>query len=89
MKVGIRELKRGLSRYIALVREGETIVITDRGKPVARLERELTEELPPQLRRLYEAGKLNLKPRLRSLPTPVEMLPGEKTSLDYVIEQRR
>lgn len=31
LTVGIRELKNGLSRYIKRVRQGETIVITDRG----------------------------------------------------------
>jgi len=36
-QVGIRELKNGLSRYLARVRRGEEIVVTDRGAPVARL----------------------------------------------------
>lgn len=33
--IGIRELKNRLTRYLALVREGDRIVVTDRGKPVA------------------------------------------------------
>src|SRR5438132_981702 len=37
MEVGIRELRNELSRWLALVREGEEIVITERGRPVARL----------------------------------------------------
>jgi prevent-host-death family protein len=36
-QVGIRELRNGLSRYVARVRRGEEIVVTDRGSPVARL----------------------------------------------------
>jgi len=36
-QVGIRELKNGLSRYVARVRRGEEIVVTERGSPVARL----------------------------------------------------
>ena len=36
-QVGIRELENGLSRYVARVRRGEEIVVTDRGAPVARL----------------------------------------------------
>jgi prevent-host-death family protein len=37
MQVGIRELKNRLSHYIHRVRSGEIIVVTDRGKPVARI----------------------------------------------------
>jgi len=37
MEVGIRELKANLSRYVGEAAAGATIVITDRGKPVARL----------------------------------------------------
>jgi antitoxin (DNA-binding transcriptional repressor) of toxin-antitoxin stability system len=36
-EIGIRELKNRLSEYIRLVREGEVVVVTDRGKVVAEL----------------------------------------------------
>lgn len=35
--IGIRELRQQASRYIALVRAGDTIQVTDRGRPVALL----------------------------------------------------
>lgn len=35
--VGVRELRRDASRWLARVRAGETFVVTDRGRPVARL----------------------------------------------------
>jgi prevent-host-death family protein len=35
--VGSRELKNRLGRYLGLVRKGETIIVTDRGKAVARI----------------------------------------------------
>ncbi|MDQ2741384.1 MAG: type II toxin-antitoxin system prevent-host-death family antitoxin [Chloroflexota bacterium] len=35
--VGIAELKARLSEYVARVQTGEEIVVTDRGRPVARL----------------------------------------------------
>ena len=35
MNVGVRELKQHLSEYLRRVAEGETLHITDRGKPVA------------------------------------------------------
>lgn len=36
-KVGSRELKNRLGRYLRAVRNGHTLLITDRGKPVAEL----------------------------------------------------
>jgi len=36
-QVGIRELKDRFSEYIRLVREGEVVEVTDRGKVVAEL----------------------------------------------------
>ncbi|MBX8686908.1 hypothetical protein A5722_30605 [Mycobacterium vulneris] len=35
--IGVRELRQHASRYLAEVVGGETIEITDRGQPVARL----------------------------------------------------
>ncbi len=35
--IGARELKNRLGTYLRQVREGATIVVTDRGKPVAEL----------------------------------------------------
>jgi len=35
--VGVRELKTWLCRYLREVRRGRTIVVTDRGKPIAEL----------------------------------------------------
>ena len=37
--VGSRELKNRLGRYLKLVGQGETLIVTDRGKPVARIVR--------------------------------------------------
>ncbi len=37
MDVGVRELKAKLSEYLDRVGAGEVVVVTDRGRPVARL----------------------------------------------------
>ena len=37
IEVGVRELKNQLSRYIDQVREGKEVIVTEHGKPVARL----------------------------------------------------
>ena len=36
-RIGVRELRQHASRYLALVANGETVEVTDRGRPVARL----------------------------------------------------
>jgi prevent-host-death family protein len=36
-RVGVRELRQHASRYLALVAGGETLEVTDRGRPVAML----------------------------------------------------
>ena len=37
-RVGVAELKASLSQYLARVQAGETVIVTDHGRPVARLE---------------------------------------------------
>jgi prevent-host-death family protein len=37
VNVGIKELRDGLSRYLADVRAGATVTITDHGQPIARI----------------------------------------------------
>ena len=37
MQVSVRELKNNLSKYLKLVRQGEPVVVTSHGTPVARL----------------------------------------------------
>lgn len=36
-RIGVRELRQHASRYLARVLQGESIEVTDRGRPVARL----------------------------------------------------
>jgi prevent-host-death family protein len=61
--VGSRELKNRLGRYLGLVRRGETIIVTDRGKTVAQLipptfEEEKSDRVENLLRRLEAEGHL-------------------------------
>ena len=37
IQVGVRELRNNLSRYLDRVRKGEEVVVTDRGRAVARV----------------------------------------------------
>jgi prevent-host-death family protein len=49
MEVGVRELKQQLSKYLDRVAAGEEILVTDRGRPKARL-------VPVVEHGLYEQG---------------------------------
>ena len=67
-EVGIRELKNRLSEYVRLVREGEVVMVTDRGEIVAELRApEPVSELERKYPRLAEMARqgrvrLPLKP---------------------------
>lgn len=37
MDVGVRELRDHLSKYLSRVREGEELIVTDHGRPIARI----------------------------------------------------
>jgi prevent-host-death family protein len=91
--VGIRNLKDRLSSYLAMVKKGETIVVTDRGKEVARIvpTGPDEEELPEWYKKLVAEGKITDKGRLRvaDIPPGIPMTPGDKSIVDYVLEQRR
>jgi len=56
-KVGSREFKNRLGRYLSAVQRGQSLLITDRGRPVARVSPPDREEVP----------KASLEDRLREL----------------------
>jgi prevent-host-death family protein len=58
--VGVRELKTRLGRYLREVRLGRTIVVTDRGEPVAELRPIVLEASGPaaEVDRLVALGRL-------------------------------
>jgi prevent-host-death family protein len=82
--IGIRELRDGLSRHLAQVREGRTITVTDHGKSVARI---VPVDRPTALERLVAEGKVRpASRRKRAAPKPVR---AAGTVSDLVAEQRR
>ncbi len=69
VRVGIRELRQRASELLRLVEQGETIEVTDRGRPVA-----LLTPLPKgsALERLRAAGELEpASADLDDLPPPL------------------
>jgi len=87
--VGSRELKNRLGRYLGLVGRGETIIVTDRGKPVARLvppepEPETTYSVEDLLKRLEAEGHLRrgTRPFRRFKPIRVKGKPMSQMILE-------
>jgi prevent-host-death family protein len=91
-KVGSREFKNRLGRYLLAVRKGQTLLVTDRGKPVAKVsppdengDSELT--FSDVLKKLEAEGKIRLPKRplgkFRAVPT------RGKPASEMIIEDRR
>ena len=93
MEVSIREMKNGLSKYLKLVQTGRDVVITDRGRPVARLTLvartpgEAEAEAIQRIRALpwVRPGKGG---KLKGAKNPVPWKPGDTLASDMVIEDR-
>ena len=83
-RVGVRELRREASAILRRVSAGETVVITDRGRPVALLVR----AMPDGLDRLEEEGLL--RPASGDLldldPIPLE--PGATPPSELIADGR-
>lgn len=90
-KVGLRELKNRLAVYVKQVRRGATILVTDRGMPVARIvpepETQQARPLEELLRELAAAGHLRLgtKPFAKIRPVQARGKPASQ----MIIEDRR
>ena len=70
-KVGVRELRQNLTKYLRRVKRGERLEVTERGRPVAVLAPIVDTESP--LERLISSGRV-LAPTgdLRELLPPKE-----------------
>ena len=88
-RIGVRELRQHASRYLDLVKAGETVEVTERGELVALL-------VPPQRAdsprdRLIAAGRLipasGPTGRTRS-PRPVRLEAGEPTNAELLDIER-
>ena len=86
-RIGIRELKSKLSECVRDVRAGQTIVVTERGRAVARLIPNATS-LRERLAELKSAGGIQWSGRRLSRAKPVARVRGKRTVADLVSENR-
>lgn len=89
--VGVRELRQNLSKYLVLVKGGESLAVTERGREVARL----TPSGPPDspiARLVAERGATmprgNLLDRVEGLSRPPAGPPFSAELLDEQREER-
>lgn len=91
INAGIKEVKNNLSRLLAQVKDGEEILITKRGKPIARIVKEnhRYNSIRAALEPLVQRGLVTLPSRsiLKDHISAVEAL-GKPVS-EMVIENRR
>lgn len=89
----VTQAKNGLSALLDRVRAGESIVILDRGRPVARLEPAVEyADVDGRLARLERAGSVRVgsaAPPVDLLRTPGPALPTGASALDALLEERR
>ncbi|CAN5666397.1 MAG: type II toxin-antitoxin system Phd/YefM family antitoxin [Ilumatobacteraceae bacterium] len=84
--VGVRELRQRASQLLRLVEAGETIEITDRGRPVALLTP--IPDLSP-LERMRAAGEtIPAIGSIDDLPEPLELKPGQVPASVILAQQR-
>lgn len=91
IKVGIKETKNKLSQYLARVKAGEEVIITERGQPVARIIREdsRTRSLREALASLSRRGMVSLPSRRLEKEGLTGMrVPGKPVS-EMISEDRR
>ena len=91
IEAGIKDVKNNLSRYLARVKGGEEVLITDRGKPVARIVRENRGNKPLRvvLRSLTEKGVVTLPSRGINKDNLTAIEVSGKPVSEMVIEDRR
>ncbi len=90
----VTEAKNSLSALLALVKGGESVTITERGIPIARLEPMAgVEDADGRIARLERAGILRrgtgtLDPEFFSMPLP-EAAGDGPTGSEMIIDERR
>lgn len=84
-EVGIRELREHLSRFIDELRTGRELIVTDRGRPVARM---VAASGEAWLDELVAAGVVTLPDRAFD-PDSFGRVRAKGDLMEFVFDQRR
>lgn len=88
---GIKDIKNNLSRYLARVKSGEEILITERGRPIARIIREngKTNSIRQALGPLIEKGLVAMPTQQINKEPPARIKAIGKSASEMIAEDRR
>ncbi len=87
IETGIRELKTRLSAYMRRVKAGETIVITEHGKPIGRIV-PVGQSTIEQMATLKRAGFINWNEKKLPQISPQARTRGDRSLSDLLLEDR-
>jgi prevent-host-death family protein len=85
--VGIRDLKARSGGYLRQVKDGATMVITERGKPIGRIV-PVSRSVETHLRELVQAGLVAWSGRKLMSIDPVPRTQGRRTVAELLLEDR-
>ncbi len=94
-KAGVRELRLHFSQYLQEVKQGEQILITERGAEIAQIlpirpsESKQERKIQSTLRQLAQKGLIQLPPRQKFVGLPKRVKVQGTPFSDAVIEDRR
>lgn len=86
-QVSIRELKSRLSHYLRLTKAGESVVITERGRPIGRIV-PIPKPLDERLAAMTESGLVAWSGQRPKSAVPVASVRGARTVADLIVEDR-
>ena len=88
VEVGVRDLRANLSSWLDRVQAGDEVIVTERGKPVARL---TAVDAQSRLEELIAQGRVTpaSKPRTPIDRSKLPLMPPGVSLSDIAIEERR
>jgi antitoxin (DNA-binding transcriptional repressor) of toxin-antitoxin stability system len=86
-RVGMREFKAQMSAYMQLVKQGNIVILTERGKPIGQIT-PLPASLEERHHKLLESGFAKWSGRKLKPRKPTTKLRGNKTMAELVVEGR-
>lgn len=87
--IGVRELKARLSAHLSRVKAGHTVVVTEHGRPVAKLVPLAANDLPSGMARLLATGEATWSGEPLPPFDPLPIQTGAKAISEMVAEDRR
>ncbi len=88
LRIGVRDLKARLSEYLRQVSQGQTVIITDHGRPVGRLS-PVDQPLDERLRALQDAGMVTWNGQKLKPVKPAAVNRNDRQVSDILVEMRK